>query len=144
MSVKLYGFAELSAVTGMSTSTLSTLLHRSRVNRESGKGTPNDIPEPDALFGMSPAWTEGTVRAWLTARASSARVKRAVDPEKSLKEGRAVPLETEIAATVISGNGKDSSPAAVTAEANEDAATLRGKIRSLVKARRRTTHKEKS
>jgi hypothetical protein len=91
----LYGFIELSAVTGMSTSTLSTLLHRSRRNREKNKSTSNDIPEPDTYFGLSPVWTEDTVRTWLVKRATGTgamRVKRAVDPEQSLARGSAVPL----------------------------------------------------
>lgn len=139
---KLYGFAELSAVTGMSTSTLSTLLHRSRVNRDAGKGTANDIPEPDAMFGMSPAWAEATVRTWLEARAVSPRVKRAVDPERSLKEGRAVPLKADnVAVARGADNTAHSEPAPPAGDEEPD--TLRGRIRSLVKARRRT-HKEKS
>lgn len=92
----LYGFVEVSKVTGMSTSTLSTLLHRARRNREAGKSSPNDIPEPDNYFGSSPVWKLETVQAWLKARAegpNANRVKRAVDPELSVQLGEAVPLE---------------------------------------------------
>jgi len=135
---QLYGFAELSSVTGMSTSTLSTLLHRSRANREEGKSTPNDIPEPDALFGMSPAWKEATVLAWLQVRAKSPRVKRAVDPEQSLKQGRAVPLTQNSEPVVV-----EAVPTVTVAA--EEPATLRGRFRSLVGKRRRPmATKEKS
>lgn len=91
----LYGFADLSRITGMSTSTLGTLLHRSRRNRAAGRKHPNDIPEPDMYFGLSPTWHRDTVRAWLVERASGVdadRVKCAVDPDKSLEAGYAVPL----------------------------------------------------
>lgn len=95
-NLSVYGFADLAEITGMSTSTLSTLLHRGRKNRSQGKNFPNDIPEPDGKFGTSPVWRHDTVQEWLTVRASgegAARVKRAVDPEKSLSSGRAVPVE---------------------------------------------------
>ncbi|TXH08338.1 MAG: hypothetical protein E6R04_10860 [Spirochaetes bacterium] len=95
-NLTVYGFADLSEITGMSTSTLSTLLHRGRKNRALGKHFPNDIPEPDGKFGTSPVWRHETVQEWLTERASgegAARVKRAVDPEKSLSSGKAVPVE---------------------------------------------------
>lgn len=91
----IYGFAELSAVTGMSTSTLNTLLHRSRTNRKADKCSENDIPEPDSYLGSSPVWLRDTVERWLTRRArgaSSTRAKRLVDPQESLRQGRAVPL----------------------------------------------------
>lgn len=94
----LYGFADLSEITGMSTSTLSTLLHRGRKNRAAGKDFPNDIPEPDGRFGTSPVWKHDTIHAWLTERASgdgAARVKRAVDPDKSLDKGKAVPVKAK-------------------------------------------------
>lgn len=93
---ELFGFVELSAVTGMSTSTLSTLLHRSRSHRKIGKFIANDIPEPDTYLGASPIWLKSTVEKWLDARAngpSSVRVRRAVDPVESIKRGRAVPLD---------------------------------------------------
>jgi hypothetical protein len=95
-NLAVYGFADLSEITGMSTSTLSTLLHRGRKNRAQGKNFPNDIPEPDGKFGTSPVWRHDTVQEWLTVRASgegAARVKRAVDPERSLSSGKAVPVE---------------------------------------------------
>lgn len=95
---ELFGFVELAAVTGMSTSTLSTLLHRSRTHRKAGKIVANDIPEPDTYLGASPVWFKGTVERWLDARAtgpSSVRVRRVVDPKESIKQGRAVPLEAE-------------------------------------------------
>lgn len=100
----LYGFTELSGVTGMSTSTLSTLLHRARKNREAGKSTPNDIPEPDHYFGSSPVWKPETVHAWLKDRAegpNANRVKRVVDPDKSVQTGVATPLEREADITVV-------------------------------------------
>lgn len=100
---QIYGFAELSKITGMSTSTLSTLLHRSRHNRSEGRVHPNDIPEPDMYFGLSPAWHRDTVRAWLVSRASgtdAGRVKKAVDPDKSLNAGYAVPLESMVQTTI--------------------------------------------
>lgn len=95
MTPKVYGLAELSEITGMSTSTLSTLLHRSRRNRAKGLEFPNDIPEPDVYFGLSPTWHPDTIRTWLVERAfgkDSVRVKKPVDPYRSLEKGRAVPL----------------------------------------------------
>lgn len=95
---ELFGFVELSAVTGMSTSTLSTLLHRSRFHRKTGKIIANDIPEPDAYLGASPVWFQSTVEKWLDTRANgpdSVRVRRAVNPKESIKRGRAVPLDSE-------------------------------------------------
>lgn len=91
----LISFADLSQITGMSESTLSTLLHRSRRNRSEGRVIPNDLPEPDTYYGSSPTWSDATVLNWLRARASgdgARRVKRVVDPEKSLEQRRAVPL----------------------------------------------------
>lgn len=105
----LYGFVELSKVTGMSTSTLSTLLHRARRNREAGKSTPNDIPEPDHYFGSSPVWKPETVQTWLKARVdgpNANRVKRVVDPERSVQLGEAVPLDVVTSPVKLAdGNG---------------------------------------
>lgn len=129
---RLYRLDDLARVTGMSTSTVATLLHRSRGNRKSGKVFPNDVPEPDAVYGMAPVWAESTVQEWLTVRASSPRVRRAVHPILSIEEGRAVPLvsTTEPVATV---DAVEPTPPA--------APTLRTKITSFVKARR-NSHKE--
>jgi len=129
----LYRLEDLARVTGMSSSTLATLLHRSRVNRRNGKVSPNDVPEPDAVYGMVPVWAEDTVREWLTVRAASPRVRRAVDPIQSIEQGRAVPLAvaTESAITEPSAEKEP----AVTP-------TLRTKLSSFVKSRRRNSRKE--
>lgn len=130
---RLYRMEDLAKVTGMSTATIATLLHRSRVNRRSGKVSPNDVPEPDAVYGMAPVWTEATVRAWLEARAASPRVRRAVDPVLSMKQGRAVPLGvTTESATTEPPTEKE--PTVVP--------TLRTKLSSFVRTRRRNTRKE--
>ena len=110
----MLGLVELSGITGMSTSTLSTLLHRARKNRESGKSTPNDIPEPDIYFGSSPVWSQETVHEWLKARAegpNANRVKRAVDPEKSISTGSAVPIAAHSEAADEGEHGVEEAPA---------------------------------
>lgn len=91
----LFGFKELSEVTGMTTCVLSTNLHRARTRREKGTPFNTDMPEPDKYIGSSPVWTEDTVRAWLTVRASDntdVRVLKPVDPSESLRLRRAVPI----------------------------------------------------
>jgi len=130
---KLYRIGDLANVTGMSTSTIATLLHRSRVNRKAGKVSPNDVPEPDDVYGMAPVWTEGTVREWLSARATSPRVRRAVDPSRSIQEGRAVPL-------AVTAEPVDADEA--TEADSGETSTLRTKLTSFVKTRRRNTRKE--
>lgn len=130
---RLYRLEDLARVTGMSSSTLATLLHRSRVNRRNGKVSPNDVPEPDAVYGMAPVWTESTVREWLTVRAESPRVRRAVDPIQSIEQGRAVPLAVTTESAIAEPSMEKES--AVTP-------TLRTKLSSFVKSRRRIPRKE--
>ena len=129
----LYRLEDLARVTGMSSSTLATLLHRSRVNRRNGKVSPNDVPEPDAVYGMAPVWAEDTVREWLIARAASPRVRRAVDPIQSIEQGRAVPLAIATEVTITEPS-TEKEPAGTP--------TLRTKLSSFVKSRRRNSRKE--
>ena len=129
----LYRLEDLARVTGMSSSTLATLLHRSRVNRRNGKVSPNDVPEPDAVYGMVPVWAEDTVREWLTVRAASPRVRRAVDPIQSIEQGRAVPLAVTTE-SAIAEPSVEKEPSVTP--------TLRTKLSSFVKSRRRNSRKE--
>lgn len=91
----LYGFKEMSQVTGMTEGVLSTNLHRARARRKEGKEFNTDMPEPDKYIGSSPVWTEDTFLAWLTIRASDntdVRILKPIDPVESLRQRKPIPL----------------------------------------------------
>jgi hypothetical protein len=91
----LYGFKEMSQVTGMTEGGLSTNLHRARARRKEGKEFNTDMPEPDKYIGSSPVWTEDTFLAWLVVRASDntdVRILKPIDPVESLRQRKPIPL----------------------------------------------------
>lgn len=91
----LYGFKEMSQVTGMTEGVLSTNLHRARARRKDGKEFNTDMTEPDKYIGSSPVWTEDTFLAWLTIRASDntdVRILKPIDPIESLRQRKPIPL----------------------------------------------------
>lgn len=127
----LFGFKELSEVTGMTTCVLSTNLHRARTRREKGTPFNTDMPEPDKYIGSSPVWTEDTVRAWLTVRASDntdVRVLKPVDPSESLRLRRAVPIPPV--------PFKPKASAAVKASVEETAEVVEGVVESPAPSRK--------
>jgi predicted DNA-binding transcriptional regulator AlpA len=60
-----YGVSER---TGIGVPTLRRYLTKARANRAAGTPTDSDMPEPDAMFGRSPAWKPRTIDRWLKRR----------------------------------------------------------------------------
>lgn len=48
--------------------TLRRYLVEARANRRNGTPTDSDMPEPDTVFGRSPAWKPRTIDRWLRRR----------------------------------------------------------------------------
>jgi predicted DNA-binding transcriptional regulator AlpA len=68
MGTDYLDYAGVSAKTGISVGTLRRYLAEARANRAAGTPTDSDMPEPDEIFGRSPAWKPKTIDRWLRRR----------------------------------------------------------------------------
>ena len=59
---------EVAKLVGVTYNTARFYLQQARANRRSGTSKPGDMPEPDRIFGRSPAWRRSTIEAWLASR----------------------------------------------------------------------------
>lgn len=50
---------------------LRVFLARARANRRAGAPTDSDMPEPDVMFGRTPAWKPRTIDRWIKRRPGS-------------------------------------------------------------------------
>lgn len=80
---KLLGYAEVSARIGVEIRAVRTYLAKARAHRAAGAPLPGDMPEPDLIIGLSPAWFESTIAAWEKRRPGPGRPRR-----KTTKAGK--------------------------------------------------------
>lgn len=59
---------EVAKMAGVTYNTARFYLQQARANRRAGAPKPGDMPEPDRVFGRSPAWRRSTIESWLAAR----------------------------------------------------------------------------
>lgn len=59
---------EVAKMIGVTYNTARFYLQQARANRRAGTPRPGDMPEPDRVFGRSPAWRRSTIQAWLDSR----------------------------------------------------------------------------
>lgn len=84
----LIGFPELADMLGIGVPSARAYHAKAKQNRRKAAETGDqshilqgDLPEPDHMFGQSPAWKEATIRAWVKKRPgkgnhTSVRVRR--------------------------------------------------------------------
>lgn len=64
----LMDLAAIAARLGVQVNTAQVYHKRAVRNRREGTEKPWDMPEPDAVFGRTPAWRRSSVEAWIAAR----------------------------------------------------------------------------
>lgn len=65
---KYLDYLEVAEKLGVTVPVARKYLSEARRNRENGTTSAKDMPEPDKMFGQSPAWKESTIDAWVRRR----------------------------------------------------------------------------
>ncbi|WP_128381246.1 helix-turn-helix transcriptional regulator [Streptomyces cavernae] len=71
---------EVADLIGVAHPTMRTYHNRAKRKRENGKATEKDLPEPDRMFGRTPAWKRSTIDRWRQARAGEPNVRDVPPP----------------------------------------------------------------
>ncbi|QGJ93545.1 helix-turn-helix DNA binding protein [Arthrobacter phage Mufasa8] len=61
---KLLGYEQVAERIGVDIRAVRTYLAKARQHRAEGNPRPGDMPEPDLVIGLSPAWFESTIARW--------------------------------------------------------------------------------
>lgn len=65
---KYLGYAEVADQLGVTVPVVRKYLAEARARRRDGQPLPKDMPEPDHIFGQSPAWLPKTIDRWVERR----------------------------------------------------------------------------
>lgn len=67
-SPKYLDYSDVAKKLGVTVPVARKYLAESRRRSEAGINEPKDMPEPDHVFGQSPAWKESTIDSWIKRR----------------------------------------------------------------------------